>query len=215
MEESLWKQTYEKILIGMGLFGITLNFLLLNQILPFLGALLLFTGFRKLRLENRWFKAGYAGAALKVVITIVTIVLGSVLKREKIYALYTWKVIAFCGGILPVALMVCLFFGMREELEKRDGNIKNEVLLHIIIWYAVVTVLAVQKYEGWIFGLAIVAAYIGILVELKYIAEKLEQAGYVLEEHPVRISDGRYAAGAAILTAAGLFIGYGCYLFLQ
>lgn len=71
MEESFWKQTYEKILIGMGLFGITLNFLFLNQILPFLGALLLFTGFRKLRLENRWLKAGYAGAALKVVITIV------------------------------------------------------------------------------------------------------------------------------------------------
>ena len=41
MEESFWKQTYEKILIGMGLFGITLNFLFLNQILPFLGALLL------------------------------------------------------------------------------------------------------------------------------------------------------------------------------
>ena len=52
MEESFWKQTYEKILIGMGLFGITLNFLFLNQILPFLGALLLFTGFRKLRLGS-------------------------------------------------------------------------------------------------------------------------------------------------------------------
>lgn len=90
--------------------------------------------------------------------------------------------------------MVCLFLGMREELEKRKAEIKNEVLLHIIIWYVVVTVLAVREYEGWILGLAIVAAYIGILVELKNIAEKLEQAEYVLEEHPVRISDGRYAA---------------------
>ena len=82
--------------------------------------------------------------------------------------------------------MVCLFLGMREELEKRKAEIKNEVLLHIIIWYVVVTVLAVREYEGWILGLAIVAAYIGILVELKNIAEKLEQAEYVLEEHPVR-----------------------------
>ena len=211
MEESFWKQTYEKILIGMGLFGITLKFLFLNQILPFIGALLLFTGFRKLRSENRWLKAGYAGAALKVVITIVNIVIGSVLEREKIYVSYVWKVIVFCGGILPVFLMVCLFLGMREELEKRKAEIKNEVLLHIIIWYVVVTVLAVREYEGWILGLAIVAAYIGILVELKNIAEKLEQAEYVLEEHPVRISDGRYAAGAAILTAAGLLIGYTCF----
>ena len=100
MEESFWKQTYEKILIGMGLFGITLNFLFLNQILPFLGALLLFTGFRKLRLENRWLKAGYAGAALKVVITIVNIVIGSVLEREKIYVSYVWKVIVF-GSLTP------------------------------------------------------------------------------------------------------------------
>ena len=52
MEESFWKQTYEKILIGMGLFGITLKFLFLNQILPFIGARLLFTGFRKLRLRK-------------------------------------------------------------------------------------------------------------------------------------------------------------------
>ena len=211
MEESLWKQTYEKILVGMGLFGITLNFLFLNQILPFLGTLLLFTGFRKLRLENCWLKAGYAGAALKAVSTIVTIVLGSVLKREKIYASYAWKGIAFCGRILPVVLMVCFFLGMCEELEKREEKIKNEVLLHIIIWYAVVTVLAIQEYEGWILGLVIVAAYIGILVELKHIAENLEQAGYVLEEHPVRISDRRCAAGAAILTAAGLFVGYTCF----
>lgn len=211
MEDSIWKQTYEKILVGMCLFGITLNFLFLNQILPFLGTLLLFTGFRKLRLENCWLKAGYAGAALKAVITIVTIVLGSVLKREKIYASYAWEGIAFCGGILPVVLMICFFLGMCEELEKREEKIKNEVLLHIIIWYAVVTVLAIQEYEGWILGLVIVAAYIGILVELKHIAENLEQAGYVLEEHPVRISDSRCAAGAAILTAACLFIGYTCF----
>ena len=113
--------------------------------------------------------------------------------------------------ILPVVLMVCLFLGMREELEQRDEKIKSEVLLHIIIWYAVVTVLAIQEYEGWILGFVIVAAYIGILVELKNIAEKLEEAGYVLEEHPVRISDSRCAAGAAILTAAGLFVGYTCF----
>lgn len=71
--------------------------------------------------------------------------------------------------------------------------------------------LAIQEYEGWILGFVIVAAYIGILVELKNIAEKLEEAGYVLEEHPVRISDSRCAAGAAILTAAGLFVGYTCF----
>ena len=118
MKESLWKQTYENILIGMGFIGITLNFLFLNQLLPFIGILLVFTGFRKLRRENQWFQIGYAGAGLKVVITIVSIVLGAVLGHEEIYASYVWKVIAFCGGILPIVLMGCFYFGMRAELKK-------------------------------------------------------------------------------------------------
>lgn len=107
MKESLWKQTYENILIGMGFVGITLNFLFLNQILPFIGILLVFTGFRKLRRENQWFQIGYAGAVLKVVITIVSIVLGAVLGHEEIYASYVWKVIAFSGGFLPYGMDDC------------------------------------------------------------------------------------------------------------
>ena len=47
------------------------------------------------------------------------------------------------------------------------------------VQYAVVVVLAVQGYEGWIFGVAIVVVYIGILVELKHIAENLEQSGFI------------------------------------
>ena len=208
MKESLWKQTYENILIGMGFIGITLNFLFLNQLLPFIGILLVFTGFRKLRRENQWFQIGYAGAGLKVVITIVSIVLGAVLGHEEIYASYVWKVIAFCGGILPIALVSCFFFGTRQELRKRQMNIKYEVLIHIIIWYVAMVVLAAWNYQGLILALIIIAAYIGILVELKHLAEQLEQAGYVLEEQPVWISDGKYVGGAVMVTVAGLIISY-------
>lgn len=212
MKESLWKQTYENILIGMGFIGITLNFLFLNQLLPFIGILLVFTGFRKLRRENQWFQIGYAGAGLKVVITIVSIVLGAVLGHEEIYASYVWKVIAFCGGILPIVLMGCFYFGMRAELKKQNVNINHEVLLHILIWYVVVVALAAWNYQGLILALIILAAYIGILVELKHIADKLEEAGYILEEQTVRISNGKCVGCAVVLTVAGLF---SAYLFLD
>lgn len=212
MKESLWKQTYENILIGMGFIGITLNFLFLNQLLPFIGSLLVFTGFRKLRRENQWFQIGYAGAGLKVVITIVSIVLGAVLGHEEIYASYVWKVIAFCGGILPIVLMGCFYFGMRAELKKQNVNINHEVLLHILIWYVVVVALAAWNYQGLILALIILAAYIGILVELKHIAEKLEEAGYILEEQTVRVSNGKCVGCAVVLTVAGLF---SAYLFLD
>ena len=145
-------------------------------------------------------------------ITIVSIVLGAVLGHEEIYASYVWKVIAFCGGILPIVLMGCFYFGMRAELKKQNVNINHEVLLHILIWYVVVVALAAWNYQGLILALIILAAYIGILVELKHIAEKLEEAGYILEEQTVRISNGKCVGCAVVLTVAGLF---SAYLFLD
>ena len=57
---SLWQQTYENILVGMGMCVITLNFLLLNYILPSIGILMIFLGLRRLRRENRWFRSAWA-----------------------------------------------------------------------------------------------------------------------------------------------------------
>ncbi|MBQ8801918.1 MAG: hypothetical protein IJZ52_06510, partial [Clostridium sp.] len=45
-----------KILWGMVLTFFKLNFFYLNYILPLLGSILLYLGYRSLRKENRWFK---------------------------------------------------------------------------------------------------------------------------------------------------------------
>lgn len=204
---SLWQQTYENILVGMGLCGITLNFLLLNYILPFIGILMIFTGLRKLRQENEWFKTGYAAAAVKLVLTMLFLVVGTFISAETIYDTYKWKIMLLWAYVLPLIIAFSFFRGMRAELKKRDQEANNNILIHIFIWYAVVLLFAVINYSGWIIGILIVAAYIGILVELKHTAEDLEKAGYVLEEPSVRVSNGKCAAGAVILTAAGLVIG--------
>ena len=111
------------------------------------------------------------------------------------------------GYALPVIILFCFLRGMQAELKKHDKDSNNNILIHIIIWYAVFYLFAAINYSGWIIGILVVAAYIGILVELKHTAEDLEKAGYVLEEHPVRVSNGKCAAGAVVLTAAGLVIG--------
>lgn len=55
---SLWKQTYENILVGMGFCGIRLNFLLLYYILPFIGILMICAGLRKLKQEDNGSRRG-------------------------------------------------------------------------------------------------------------------------------------------------------------
>lgn len=204
---SLWKQTYENILVGMGFCVIKLNFLLLYYILPFIGILMIFAGLRKLKQEDKWFKAGYAAAAINVVITMISIVSGTFINRRQIYDTYIWQFMLLWTFALPLIIASCFFCGMQTELKKREKEADNKILIHLVIWYAVVILLMNMNDSGWIIGIAVLATYIGILVELKHTAENLEKAGYVLEEPPMRVSNGKCAAGAVVLTAAGLVIG--------
>ena len=55
-EETLWKKSMKRILVGITLTAITLNFGLLNYIFPTIGTMLLLFGFRALQHENKWFK---------------------------------------------------------------------------------------------------------------------------------------------------------------
>lgn len=204
---SLWKQTYENILVGMGFCVIKLNFLLLYYILPFIGILMIFAGLRKLKQEDKWFKAGYAAAAINVVITMISIVSGTFINRRQIYDTYIWQFMLLWTFALPLIIASCFFCGMQTELKKREKEADNKILIHLVIWYAVIILLMNMNDSGWIIGIAVLATYIGILVELKHTAEDLEKAGYVLEEPPMRVSNGKCAAGAVVLTAAGLVIG--------
>lgn len=81
---SLWQQTYENILVGMGMCVITLNFLLLNYILPSIGILMIFLGLRRLRRENRWFRSAYGLAGIKLLLTIFLLIVGTYIGRERI-----------------------------------------------------------------------------------------------------------------------------------
>ena len=168
---------------------------------------MIFSGFRRLRRENKWFKIGYISAIANFVITMISIVSGIFISREQIYDTYIWKNILLWAYVLPIIIAFSFFRGMQTELKKRDVEVNNNILIHIFVWYAVVIFFMNINYSGWIIGIAVIASYIGILVELKHTAENLEKVGYILEEPPVRISNGKCAAGAAVLTAAGLVIG--------
>ena len=49
-------ESMNRILVGITLTAITLNFRLLNYIFPTIGTMLLLFGFRALQHENKWFK---------------------------------------------------------------------------------------------------------------------------------------------------------------
>ena len=51
-----WRKAMSRVLVGMALCAITLNFWCLNYILPAVGMVLSLLGFRSLWRENKWFR---------------------------------------------------------------------------------------------------------------------------------------------------------------
>lgn len=51
-EVTPWKRAWNRVLVGMALSTVTLNFWLLDTILPAVGVVLMLLGFRSLRREN-------------------------------------------------------------------------------------------------------------------------------------------------------------------
>ena len=55
-EVTPWKKSIHRVLIGLALSSLTLNFLCLNYILPAIGMILMLLGYRTLKKENGWFR---------------------------------------------------------------------------------------------------------------------------------------------------------------
>ena len=66
-EVTPWKRAWNRVLVGMALSTVTLNFWLLDTILPAVGVVLMLLGFRSLRRENRWFRSCFVLTLLRAV----------------------------------------------------------------------------------------------------------------------------------------------------
>lgn len=76
-EKSPWERAMGRVLMGIILTSLTLNFWCLDHILPAIGTVLMVLGFRALRKENPWFRSGYLLAAVRAWCVWVTLILNT------------------------------------------------------------------------------------------------------------------------------------------
>ena len=84
-EETLWKKSINRVLVGITFTAITLNFALLNYILPAIGTLLLLLGFRSLQHENKWFKRCFVISIIRTVYFFWVLILNTTILQSTIY----------------------------------------------------------------------------------------------------------------------------------
>lgn len=183
-----WRTAMNRILIGTGLMTISLNFLLLDTILPAIGMVMMLLGFRALRRENRWFALGYGITVLRTAYSLVWIFLKATVFYETAQAspaaLWAQYVIV-AANLLQV---LSLTQGIRAVRRKAGSDAYAGGATALLVMNILMTVLAFWNYSG-ILVWGFLAIYILTLRALWNLSKALDDAGYTVEATPILVSD--------------------------
>lgn len=205
-EVTPWRRAMNRILFGMALCAITLNFLCLNYILPAVGTVLLLLGFRTLRWENRWLGGCFAITVIRTVYFFATLVLNTTILQSAVFTPAVTTALTAGNAVLLLALYFCFWRGLLAVQKKAGLPAQTGGALALIVWYALVCVLAAVHYTGWIVPIAMLVGYGCILRSLYRLSGALDEAGYAIAPGPVRVT------GRCLVLVIAAVLGIGCTL---
>lgn len=192
-----FKKSLNRVFTGLAFSALTLNFLALNYILPFIGAILSILGLRSLRKENKWFGGCFVITCIRSLWVFAVLIVNST-----IYSSYfnSFKIAAALSDMLTMLLFLLLLSKAVSTLQIKAGITPNTKRISaLILWYIFVCVLAFIEYTGFIIGWGMVIGYIFIIRSLYKLSEEAEETGYAVENSPVKISD-RVLASVLVFT---------------
>jgi len=207
-EVTPWRRAMNRILFGMALCAITLNFLCLNYILPAVGTVLLLLGFRTLRRENRWLGGCFAVTVIRAVYFFATLVLNTTILQSAVFTPAVTTALTAVNAVLLLALYFCFWRGLLAVQKKAGLPAQTGGALALIVWYALVCVLAAVHYTGWIVPIAMLVGYGCILRSLCRLSGALDEAGYAIAPGPVRVTDRCLVLVIAAVLGIGCTLGY-------
>ena len=185
-EETLWKKSMNRILVGITLTAITLNFGLLNYIFPTIGTMLLLFGFRALQHENKWFRNCFVISIIRTAYFFVTLILNTTILQSTIYSSTMNSVLPIANLLLQFALFVCLWQGFISIRQKAGLSPHAGSAAALIVWYCLICLLALAHYNGFFIALIMFIAYCRIIYKLNKLSKELEEAGFEIREVPVK-----------------------------
>jgi len=199
-----WKTAMERIVIGLVLTTITLNFLYLQYILPPIGIVSLWLGFRTLRNENGWFTACWTISLWDLARCFVQMTMNATIWGSSTVL----QVLTYVSLITKFIQVFCLWRGIkavRRAAGQPDGAGAAGAL---VFCTAMIGTLAVINVSGWWVWLLLIG-YGFILYCLSKVSKLLDGVGYEIAAAPVRISDspakiGYFAALCVCILAAML-----------
>lgn len=203
-----WRKAFRRILWGFALNNITVHFAALQYILPTLGMILLLLGFRTLRRENGYFRAGWVLTVILGVYRLFTLGVGTTVWNGAFAASTLCRVLNHVIFAVMLALLLCLRSGLRTVQRKAGTEVQTRSATALIVWYFLILPLSLLSEPGILLAIPMAAAYIFIIICLWKLSKVPERAGYAMKAAPIRLSDGWFAGICcgilALLMATGL-----------
>ena len=207
-EVTPWKKSMHRVLIGLALSSLTLNFLCLNYILPAIGYVLMLLGYRTLHRENTPFRACYVIALIRSVFYFPMLILNATIYQQIFYESGWAQGLTVINLILQFTQLVCLWQGIKAVQRKAGLEEHAGGAVGLMIWYGVICVLAVINYSGLILAAIVILVYILAIRSLWKLAGEMDEAGYMIEAAPVRVTDRMVTGIITVMLAIGLAFAY-------
>jgi len=207
-EVTPWKKAMNRVLTGLALSVITLNFLALNYILPAIGLILMLLGFRTLRRENGWFCSCYAVCLVKAAYFFPSLILNATTYQSIVSALPVYRYLTAASLVLTLIQFFCLWRGIKAVKRKAGLAAEAAAAGALIVWYLIIAALVLLGYGGTVVGIAMIVSCFFIIRGLYHLSSELDEAGYIIQTASVHISDKVLVRVIGGLLAAGIVCGY-------
>ena len=150
---SPWRHAMNQVLWGFALTSISLNFLLLNYILPSIGAVLMLLGFRTLR-ANRHFRIAYYASMLRCALQIAVLFLAATVIRSEVVDL----VLTVLSAVFALTVTLELYMGIMDAQEAAVLELRAPAAaIWLMVWYILLYALGLLTAAGSIVGLLMLA----------------------------------------------------------
>ena len=199
-----WRRAMERVLFGLALCMVTLNFWCLNYLLPAIGTVLLLLGFRALRRENPWLGGCFVCAVLRTACVFPSLILNTTILPGDACR----SAAAAVSAALMLALLLCFWQGLRAVRRKAGLPAQGGGAGALLAWYVLICVLAAVHYTGLLVPIAMLVGYVCILRSLFRLSRALDEAGYAIAPQPVRVTDRCIALVLAAALGIGCTLGY-------
>lgn len=200
-----FRTAMEHIVLGLCLTCFTLHVWYLDYLLPAVGTIALYLGFRSLRRNNLWFRIGWIISGCKAIALYITFALQATPLWGRIPEIPTPLLLLM--AVPTLALFLSLWLGLGNAAAEVGRPRKTAApALWALVWYAVLMGFALLwPNPGWISLLVMAYAFYRIVKSLLRAGTQLSDWGYAVRAAPVKLSGGKLAA-AYLMSLVGLTV---------